>query len=62
MNMKVETPTTLPHSSALTSTTIDGYCGENVSSTIIMTSVVVGVDIVKINQASGLVFLLCPTS
>lgn len=62
MNMKVGTPTTLPHSSTLTSTSIDSYCGEFVSSTIIMTSVVVVVDIVKINQASGVVFLLCSTS
>lgn len=35
MNMKVETPTALPHSSALTSISMDGCCGEDVSSTII---------------------------
>lgn len=62
MNVKVETPTTLPPSSAFTSTPIDGYCDGNVSSIIITSSVVVGVDIVQINQASGVVFLLSSTS
>lgn len=43
-------------------TSIDSYYGEYVSPSIIMTSVVVVVGIVKINQASGVVFLLCSTS
>lgn len=61
MNMKVETPATLPLSSAFTSTPIGGYRDGNVSSIIITSSVVVGVDIVQINQASGVVFLLSST-